>query len=98
MYGYAVMKLLPDQFKSLEINDFVEMYVAYKNLENKEFDEKMTQLAWQTSLIMNSSGRYKKGLKPSDLYKPFSVGTVNTKVEEKSIEELREELKASFSL
>lgn len=98
MYGYAVMKLLPNQFKSVEIDDFVEMYIAYKNLENKEFDENMTKLAWQTSLIMNSSGRYKKGLKPTDLYKPFRNETSNTKVEEKSIEELREELKASFSL
>lgn len=38
--------------------------------ENEDFDINMQMLAWQTALLMNSSGNYKKRIKPSDLYSP----------------------------
>ena len=38
--------------------------------DDEDFDVKMQMLAWQTALLMNSSGNYKKRIKPSDLYSP----------------------------
>lgn len=44
------------------------MTVMYYKRFNLEVDNRMQQLAWQTALIMNSSGNYKKQIKPSQLY------------------------------
>lgn len=97
------MRLLPDQLYSLEIEDFVDMYVAFKEKENREFDKDMIKLAWQTAHIMNSTGRLKKQLKPTDLYKSIldtsaADGGTKTESPKKTKEQLRAELKDTFSL
>ncbi|MDT0155635.1 hypothetical protein Q9R51_26345 [Priestia aryabhattai] len=45
------------------------MAAAFYKRREQDMDEKMMILAWQTSHIMNSSGNYKKAIKPSDIYK-----------------------------
>lgn len=44
------------------------MATAYYKRREQDMDEKMMILAWQTTHIMNSSGNYKKAIKPTDIY------------------------------
>ena len=46
------------------------MILSQVRKEEEEFDMKMQMLAWQTALLMNSTGNYKKRIKPTDLYAP----------------------------
>lgn len=48
------------------------MATAFYKRREMDMDEKMMILAWQTSHIMNSSGNYKKAIKPSDIYKSIN--------------------------
>lgn len=45
------------------------MVIANAKKREEEVDLQLNLLAWQTSHIMNSSGNYKKQVKPEDLYK-----------------------------
>lgn len=45
------------------------MVIANGKKREEEVDLQLNLLAWQTSHIMNSSGNYKKQVKPEDLYK-----------------------------
>lgn len=91
------MGLLPNQLYSLGVSDFLDMYNAYKEMENVNFDKDMCKLAWQTALLMNATGRYKKVLKPTDLYRSIYEKESIDKPK-KSKEELREELKNTFNI
>ncbi|ELU5588602.1 hypothetical protein SCB17_003125 [Clostridium perfringens] len=42
--------------------------VAHIKAEEEELDKQMQVIAWQTALLMNSTGNYKKSIKPTDLY------------------------------
>ncbi|MCY9324079.1 hypothetical protein [Bacillus haynesii] len=52
----------------MTIQEIFDMAIAYYRRRDEEMDEQMHILAWQTSHIMNSSGNYKKTIKPSHLY------------------------------
>lgn len=39
------------------------------NHQNRERDLELQTIAWQTALLMNSTGNYKKRIAPKDLYK-----------------------------
>lgn len=52
----------------MTLDEIFDMVKAYYQRRDIEMDEYMTILAWQTSHIMNSSGNYKKTIKPKDLY------------------------------
>ena len=50
----------------------IDMLKAFSKKEEQEFDLKMQVVAWQTAMLMNSTGNYKKKIKPEDLYTPIS--------------------------
>lgn len=53
------------------------MIRASAKAEEDSFNSKMQMLAWQTALLMNSTGNYKKKIKPTDLFNPEArKGTV----------------------
>jgi hypothetical protein len=82
-YGYGLLKLSPSELFTMTVHEIFDMVSAYYRRRDDELDEQLTVLAWQTSLIMNSSGNYKKAIKPKDLYKAKGDG------EEESENELR---------
>lgn len=51
----------------LEINEMLEAFIAE---EQRQDDVISQRLAWQTSHLMNSTGNYKKRIRPTDLYRP----------------------------
>lgn len=78
------------------------MILAQIKVEEENLDEQMQIIAWQTALLMNSTGNYKKKIKPQDLYTP--IGEIKEN-EEKQIElsgsdvkkKLQEELLSTFA-
>lgn len=46
------------------------MIQAQIRKDEETFDMDMQKLAWQTALLMNATGNFKKKIKPSDLYSP----------------------------
>lgn len=74
-----------------------EWILAVQKAELDELDNDMQKLAWQTALLMNSTGNFKKKIKPSDLYTPMA--DVNSKPENKveDKKKLQEELLEAFA-
>lgn len=67
-------------------------------MQEEDFDTKMQMVAWQTALLMNSTGNYKKKIKPVDLYTPLEEKKEQEqKHEEKTKEELQQELLSAFA-
>lgn len=60
----------PWELYELDLFCLDEMIASKIRKENEDFDINMQMLAWQTALLMNSTGNYKKRIKPSDLYSP----------------------------
>lgn len=61
---------MPDQLFSLTLPEFFDMVNAKLSAEAVQLDKEYERTAWQTSLIMTSSGNYgKKGIDPSKLFK-----------------------------
>lgn len=78
------------------------MVVAHMRKEKEIFDLNMEMLAWQTALLMNSTGNYKKKISPSDLYNPDDVAEAEQEniSGEDSVamkKKLQEELLSTFS-
>ena len=42
------------------------MILSFIKAEEESFDLKMQMLSWQTALLMNSTGNFKKKIKPDD--------------------------------
>lgn len=58
--------------------------------ENKKHDNDMLKLAWQTAYLMNSTGNFKKDIKPTDLYTSvFAVEEIEA--EELTVEEAKQQ-------
>lgn len=76
-----------------------EMIVANSRAEEEQFDMKMQLLSWQTALLMNSTGNYKKKIKPADLYSPIHKEDEQQEQvqESKSKEQLQAELLSTFA-
>lgn len=77
------------------------MILSFIKAEEEYFDLKMQMLSWQTALLMNSTGNFKKKIKPDDLYRPLAdiVEKEKRKNEGFDAEErkrLQEELLQSF--
>ena len=47
------------------------MVLAHTRAEEEAFDMQMILLSWQTSLLLNGTGNFKKKIKPTDLYTPL---------------------------
>lgn len=79
------------------------MVLAHTRAEEEAFDMQMIMLSWQTALLMNSTGNYKKKIKPEDLYIPLEKQREQEKVRAKGIDpeekkKLQDELMATFGL
>lgn len=95
--------LKPSELYQLELLNLNDMVKAFSRKEEDEFDNKMQMIAWQTAMLMNSTGNYKKRIKPEDLYTPIS----ELKAEQEEVQEeednpekkrhLQEELLSAFS-
>lgn len=77
------------------------MLQAQIRKDDEDFDIKMQMLAWQTALLMNSTGNYKKRIRPDDLYTTLAeVNEKETLVTKDSSEvkkALQEELLSTFT-
>lgn len=78
------------------------MILAHKEAEEEMFDKEMIKLSWQTALLMNSTGNYKKKIKPEDLYVPLDVQIekARTKAEgfsQEKRQKLQNELLSAFA-
>lgn len=80
-FGYGLLRFTPNELYKMTIHEIFDMVSAYYKRRNDELDEQMSILAWQTSHIMNSSGNYKKAIKPSQLYKANESESENSKGE-----------------
>lgn len=57
-------------------------------------------VAWQTALLMNSTGNFKKKIKPSDLYTPMAEAREEVKMNTNKPEnkkELQDDLLSAFA-
>jgi hypothetical protein len=70
-YGYGMLKLKPDEFWNMTLNDLLDMTMGHLEQVKLTDDMEMQRLSWQTSLLMNATGNFKKKIKPTDLYKPL---------------------------
>lgn len=72
---------MPDTLFTLSLYEFVDMVEASLEIQDDLFDFEMVRTSWFTSLIMNSSGNYKRPVKPEKLYtSKFSIDSQgNTK-------------------
>lgn len=77
------------------------MLQAQIRKDDEDFDIKMQMLAWQTALLMNSTGNYKKRIRPDDLYTTLAEvnekETLVTKDSSKVKKALQEELLSTFT-
>lgn len=87
----------------MDLSVLVDMIVAHSKCEEEEFDVQMNMLAWQTALLMNSTGNFKKKIKPKDLYIPLAEQKEQEKHKKQNEEfnpeerqKLQEELLQSF--
>lgn len=79
----------------MDLSVLGDLVLAQLRKDEESFDEKMQMLAWQTALLMNSTGNFKRKIKPDDLYKPLAEakkkekqdGNVNPEVEKKKLQE-----------
>jgi hypothetical protein len=97
--GYGALGLKPDVLWSLTYCELADMYEAHVDDSNDKFDTEMQRTSWFTSMLMNSTGNYKKQVKPEKLYVPLG-NRASKKVEEvKSyIDTQRELLKKKFKI
>lgn len=72
---------------------------AHYRAEQEAFDEKMQMVAWQTALLMNSTGNFKKKIKPTDLYTPMAEIDRGQRAEYKPEDKkaLQDELLSAFA-
>ena len=70
-------------------------------VEEEKIDINMQMLAWQTALLMNSTGNYKRKIKPEDLYKSIDAMDHEEKEKQMTLEDkkkLQEELCEIFNI
>ena len=95
---YGQFKMHPSDAYTLDLKILVDMIIAHSRVKEEEFDEKMSILAWQTSLLMTATGNYKKGIKPKDLYTSIFDKKEDAKVNNAvDIDTLRQQLLDTFS-
>lgn len=99
--GYGWLKLKPCELWFLSACELVDMYEAYVETLNEEFDQEMQRTSWFTALLMNATGNFKKRIQPEKLYVPLEKRTAKKEDKEfskKYVESQREELKKKFNI
>lgn len=67
-WAYGKCGLKPSEVYSMELLHLGDIITSFMKVEEEKIDIEMQMLAWQTALLMNSTGNYKKKIKPEDLY------------------------------
>lgn len=101
MFGYAYYRLdYTTLYDVLDITTLGDMFKAQLDMEEREQDKELQVLAWQTSLLMNATGNYKKPVKPDTLYTPIAeqqkVTSKNKRAED--FKKKQEELMQTFGI
>ncbi|WP_193635910.1 hypothetical protein [Bacillus paranthracis] len=94
-----MLNLKPEELFKLTMVELIDMVVAYNRKREQDLDLQMQVFAWQTALLMNSTGNYKKSIKATDLYKS-SAEVAKAKAEVMTREEKNRklsELEAKFT-
>lgn len=65
-------------------------------VQKEDFETKMQMIAWSTALLMNSTGNYKKKIKPEDLYSVDAEEKSKKSLSDKTKAQLQEELLQTF--
>lgn len=99
LYGKCGLK--PAEVYSTDLLQLGDIVLAFMKVEEEKIDVEMQMLAWQTALLMNSTGNYKKKIKPEDLYK--SIAEIEKEEEQKQLtiedkKKLEEELLTLFNI
>ena len=95
------MRIKPWELYELDLVILGEMIVACMRAEEEAFDMQMQITAWQSALLMNSTGNFKKKIKPEDLYTPLADFVEKEKKKQEGFnpedkQKLQEELLKSF--
>ncbi|MFT8313244.1 MAG: hypothetical protein ABF633_03200 [Clostridium sp.] len=99
MFGLAYCRLDYEYMYEVDINILAVLIKAEINREKHENDLTMQRLAWQTALLMNATGNFKKPVKPAKLYSPATQQKKKVTVEKKEdIEAKRAELMKRFNI
>ena len=99
LYGKCGFR--PAEAYSMDLIQLGDIILAFMQVEEEKIDVEMQMLAWQTALLMNSTGNYKKKIKPEDLYK--SIAEIEKEEEQKEMtledkQKLQEELLTLFNI
>ena len=96
------MGVTPITIYDYDPHDLGEWLIAMMEKESDLFEVTMNQIAWQTSLLMNATGNYKKEIKPSDLYSTPKESDeqipLTNEEKEQNKKQLQEELLNSFGM
>ena len=78
----------------------MDLCIAYLELENEKFDITMQVTAWQTALLINSSGNVKRKITPEKLYIPLEKQKKkgNATANRTYVDKQREELAKKFNI
>ncbi|MPM81675.1 hypothetical protein SDC9_128732 [bioreactor metagenome] len=99
MYGLAYCKLDYDTLHEIDGCILDRLIEAQINKEIHEYDLDMQKIAWQTAYLMNSTGNYKRPVKPDKLYTPIAKQGEQKKNNKKiDVKSQREELMKKFGL
>ena len=65
--GFGVLRLSYSDFWGITLEELVTMYQAVSKDEKDKFEADHQLTAWQTALLMNATGNFKKKIKLTDL-------------------------------
>ncbi|CUB09213.1 hypothetical protein BN2127_JRS1_00997 [Bacillus cereus] len=95
------MKLKPNEFWNLTLSELVEMIRYHNKEETKKVEREEYTIAWQTALLMNATGNYKRAITPEKLLgldkegnkKSGSTTKVNKEDKNSKLSSLKEKFK-----
>lgn len=81
----------------MDLHILQDVIVAMYKVDKEDFETRMQMLAWQTALLMNSTGNYKKKIKAEDLYSVDVGERAGNDTADKTKTQLQEELLQTFA-
>ena len=101
MYGLSYCKLDVDYMYDLDLLVLSKLIKAEMDKEVHQYDLEMRRIAWQTAYLMNSTGNYKRPVKPDKLYTPMEERNqiqLDEITKQENIQAKREELLKTFDI
>ncbi|PEJ48426.1 phage tail assembly chaperone [Bacillus wiedmannii] len=66
-WAFGTLKLKPDEFWKLTLSELLDMMRYHNEEESRKTEKEEFMLAWQTALLMNATGNYKRAITPEKL-------------------------------